>query len=112
MKNKLIQKSKYYFRCFQQKDLENMSKIFAKTLYLEDWDNKIKGKSKNLSFLRDIFNKNSFNIEVQNFFLHKTKKIVSCQIIITLKNKKKIKVIDVITFDKTLKITKIEAYKC
>ena len=49
---------------------------------------------------------------MQNFFLHKTKKIVSCQIIITLKNKKKIKVIDVITFDKTLKITKIEAYKC
>jgi hypothetical protein len=112
MKNKLIQKSKYYFRCFQKKDLENMSKIFAKTVYLEDWDNKIKGKSRNLSFLRDIFNKNSFNIEVQNFFLHETKKIVSCQIIITLKNKKKIKVIDVITFDKTLKITKIEAYKC
>ncbi len=112
MENKLIQKSKYYFRCFQKKDLENLSKIFAKNIYLEDWDNKIRGKSKNLSFLKKTFNKNSFNIKVENFFLHRTKKIVSCQIIITLKDKKKIKVIDVITFDKTFKITKIEAYKC
>jgi len=112
MKNKLIQESKHYFKHFQKKDLENLSNIFANTIYLEDWENKIKGKKKNLIFLKNIFSKNSFSIKVQNFFPHKTKKIVSCQILITLKDKKKIKVIDVISFNSKFKITKIEAYKC
>ena len=112
MKNKLIQDSKYYFKCFQEKNLEGLSNILANTVYLEDWENRIKGKKKNLSFLKTIFNKNSFNIKIQNFFLHKSKRIVSCQILITLEDKKKIKVIDVISFNKKHKITKIEAYKC
>jgi|TARA_B110000037_G_C16921924_1_gene424749 hypothetical protein len=112
MENKLIQESRHYFKCFQKKDLEKLSNIFASTIYLEDWENKIKGKKKNLNFLKKIFNKNSFNIKIQKFFLHKTKKIISCQILITLNNKKKIKVIDIISFNKKLKITKIEAYKC
>ena len=112
MENKLIKKSKFYFKCFQKKDLEKLSNIFASTIYLEDWDNKIKGRKKNLNFLKKIFYKNSFNIKIQNFFLHKTKKMVSCQILITLKNKKKIKVIDIISFDNKFKINKIEAYKC
>ena len=89
MKDKLIKESKYYFKCFQKKDIKSLSNIFASTIYLEDWENKIRGKKKNLSFLKTIFSKNSFNIKVQNFFLHKTKKIVCCQILITLKNKKK-----------------------
>ena len=38
--------------------------------------------------------------------------MIGCQILITLKNKKKIKVMDVISFNKKFKITKIEAYKC
>ena len=112
MKNKLIQESKYYFKCFQKKDLKSLSNIFANTIYLEDWENKIKGKKKNLSFLETIFSKNSFNIKVQKNFPHKTEKMISCQILITLKNKKKIKVMDVISFNKKFKITKIEAYKC
>ena len=112
MENKLIQESKHYFKYFQKKDIENLSNIFANTIYLEDWENKIKGKKKNLIFLKNIFSKNSFKVKVQNFFLHKSKKIISCEILITLNNKEKIKVIDVITFNKKLKITKIEAYKC
>jgi hypothetical protein len=112
MKNELIQASRYYFKCFQKKDIENLSNIFADTIYLTDWANKIKGKRKNLIFLKKIFSKNSFDIEIQNFFLHKTKKIVSCQILITLKNKKKFKVIDIISFNNKFKISRIEAYKC
>ena len=65
-----------------------------------------------LSFLKLIFSKNSFKIKTQNFFLHETQKIVSCQILITLKNKEKIKVLDIISFNNKFKITKIEAYKC
>ena len=44
MKNKLIQESKYYFKCFQKKDINNLSNIFSDSVYLEDWENKIKGK--------------------------------------------------------------------
>ena len=112
MKNKFIKQAKYYFKYFQTKDLKNLSNIFSNTIYFEDWDNKIKGKEKNLKFLKKIFSKNSFGIKVQNFFVHKDKEIISCQILIKLKNKKKIKVIDIISFNKSLKITKIEAYKC
>jgi len=112
MKNKLIQESKYYFKCFQKKDINNLSNIFSDSVYLEDWENKIKGKKKLLSFLKIVFSKNSFEIKSQNFFLHETRKIVSCQILITLKNKKKIKVLDIISFNNKFKITKIEAYKC
>ena len=112
MENKLIQEAKDYFKFFQKKDLKNLSNIFANTVYLEDWKNKIRGKKKNLSFLKKIFIQNHFHIKIQNFFLHKTKKIISCEILITLNNKEKIKVIDVITFDKKFKITKIQAYKC
>ena len=112
MENKLIQEAKDYFKFFQKKDLKNLSNIFANTVYLEDWKNKIRGKKKNLSFLKKIFIQNHFHIKIQNFFLHKTKKIISCEILIRLNNKEKIKVIDVITFDKKFKITKIQAYKC
>ena len=112
MKNKLIQESKYYFKCFQKKDINNLSNILSDSVYLEDWENKIKGKKKLLSFLKIVFSKNSFEIKTQNFFLHETQKIVSCQILITLKNKEKIKVLDIISFNNKFKITKIEAYKC
>jgi len=112
MKNKLIQKSRSYFNGFQRKDLKSLSDMFASTISLEDWENKIKGKKKNIDFLKNVFKKNSFRIKIQNFFLHKTKKVISCQILITLKNKKKIRVIDIISFDKKFKIKKIEAYKC
>lgn len=111
MKSRLIQESKNYFKYFQKKDIKSLSSIFANIIYLEDWENKIKGKKKNLIFLKNIFSKNSFKIKVQNFFLHKSKKIIICQILITLKNKKKIKVVDVISFNNKFKIIKIEAYK-
>ena len=44
MKDILVQKCRFYFKCFEKKDLESISKIFANNVYLEDWDNKIKGK--------------------------------------------------------------------
>ena len=77
MKNILVQKCRFYFKCFEKKDFEGLSKIFANNIYLEDWDNKIKGKKNNLKFLKNIFSKNSFKIKVQNFYLHKKKNIVS-----------------------------------
>ena len=112
MKNKLIHESKYYFKCFQKKDINNLSNIFTDSVYLEDWENKIKGKKKLLSFLELVFSKNSFKIKTQNFFFFFSQKIVSCQILITLQNKEKIKVLDIISFNNKFKITKIEAYKC
>ena len=111
IKEKIIQVTKFYFKCFQNKNLKELENIFANTIYLVDWENKIKGKKKNLNFLKKIFIKNTFQIQLKNFFLHKNKRIISIQILIKLKNKK-IKVIDIISFNKKYEITKIQAYKC
>lgn len=111
MEKKIIQTAKSYFKYFQNKNLKELENLFANTIYLVDWENKIKGKKKNLNFLKNIFDKNTFQIKLQNFFLHKNKRIISCQILIKFKNKK-IKVNDIISFNKKYQITKIEAYKC
>ena len=112
MNTKLINKAKDYFKYFQKKDLKSLSNMFENKILLLDWENKIKGKKKNINFLKSIFKTNTFNIKIENFYLHNTKNIISCQILIKFKNKKKIRVLDVIKFNKKLKITKIEAYKC
>ena len=52
MENKLIQESKHYFKYFQKKDIENLSNIFANTIYLEDWENKIRGKKNKFNFFK------------------------------------------------------------
>ena len=103
---------KNYFKYFQNKELKKLSYLFSSSIVLVDWENKIKGRDKFLSFLKNIFKKNSFKIILKEISYHQTKKIVFCEIIIILNGEKKIKVIDKITLNNKFKISKIEAYKC
>ena len=111
MNLKIKKESIEYFKNFENKKLNKLSDQFSSKIYLEDWENKIKGKNNLVNFLNKIFKNNSFKIEILDFFFNKNKLIVICKLIVAI-NKKKFKVIDIITFDKKYKIIKIEAYKC
>jgi hypothetical protein len=78
---------------------------------LQDWNNCISGRSKVIVFNKKIFSKfKNIKIRVKNIFFSKNFLTVACMIDVVL-NKSKIKVIDVIYFNKKLKIKKIQAYK-
>lgn len=111
MKKKLKNKCLIYFKYFESKSIFELSKLFSRNIILEDWDIKIQGKKKLLKFLREVFIKNTFKIKVINLFTNDLKRNVACQILLTTK-KKKIKIMDIIYFDKNYNITKIQAYKC
>ncbi len=112
MKKKLIIIATKYFKLFENKNIDELSKLFSHSVILKDWEIKIKGRKKLINFLTKVFDANSFKIKIINHFTNEIKKINACKIIITLKGKKKLQVIDIIHFDKNLKIKKIEAYKC
>ena len=112
MKKKLIIISTKYFKLFENKNIDELSKLFSHSVILKDWEIKIKGRKKLINFLTKVFAANSFKIKIIDHFTNEVKKIIAFKIIITLKGKKKLQVIDIIHFDKNLKIKKIEAYKC
>jgi general stress protein CsbA len=102
---------KKYFYYFSRKDILNLDLIFNKNITLKDWTTTIKGKNNVLSFNRKIFNKfKKIKIKIILICYNRKKKVYSCKIIIYL-DKIKLKVIDLLYFDKNHKIKKIEAYK-
>lgn len=109
---KIIQKKvRKYFKFFERKDLKGLEKMFANSIILKDWDHNIDGKVKLINFLKKIFLKENFKIKILNLYANK-KKNIACEILVSLKNKKNIKIVDVISFNKKYKIIKIQAYKC
>ncbi len=100
-----------YFHFFEKKNIVELEKLFSQSIIVHDWNNLVKGKKKSVEFNKKIFNSfNKINIKILNIFYEKSNKIVSCQIQITL-DKIKIKVVDILFFDKNYKITKVMAYK-
>tara|TARA_B100000989_G_scaffold291262_1_gene265537 strand:- start:194 stop:568 length:375 start_codon:yes stop_codon:yes gene_type:complete len=111
MEKKLINISKYYFRIFENKNLDKLEKLFTKDNILIDWENKIIGRKKVLNFCRNLFEKNEIKIKVIKIYTLKNRYTTSCQIEIKLNKKIYLRVVDIIHFNKNYKIKKIEAYK-
>ena len=111
MEKKLINISKYYFRIFENKNLDKLEKLFTKDNILIDWENKIIGRKKVLNFCRNLFEKNEIKIKVIKIYTLKNRYTTSCQIEIKLNKKIYLRVVDIIHFSKNYKIKKIEAYK-
>ena len=101
---------KEYFKSFSNKDLITLEKLFTNNIILEDWTTSIKSKKKVLKFNKKIFKSfKIINVKLEETFTNLKNNSFACKIIVQL-NKKKLKVIDIIYFDKKNKIKKIVAY--
>ena len=111
MKKKIYHIIKKYFLAFEKKKISVLESLFEETIILHDWNNFITGRSKVVTFNKKIFSKfKNIKIRIKNIFFSKNSLTAACMIDVVL-NKKKIRVIDVIYFNKKMKIEKIQAYK-
>ena len=101
---------KKYFKLFSNKDLIRLEKLFTNNVILQDWTTKIKSKKKILKFNEKIFKSfKKIDVKLEESFTNLKNNSIACKITVQL-NKKKLKVIDIIYFDKKNKIKKIVAY--
>jgi len=111
MKKKVNNIINKYFLAFEKKKISVLQSLFEKQIILQDWNNYISGRSKVITFNKKIFSKfKNIKIRIKNIFFSKDSLTAACMIDVIL-NKSKIRVIDVIYFNKKLKIKKIQAYK-
>ena len=106
----MINIAKKYFKSFSNKDLITLEKMFTNNIVLMDWTTKIKSKKKVLKFNEKIFKSfKKVSVNLEESFTNLKNNSIACKITVQL-NKKKLKVIDIIYFDKKNKIKKIVAY--
>ena len=99
-----------YFKLFSNRDLIGLEKLFTYNVILQDWTTNIKSKKKVLKFNEKIFKSfKKINVKLEESFTNLKNNSIACKITVQL-NKKKLKVIDIIYFDKKNKIKKIVAY--
>ncbi len=99
-----------YFKLFSNRDLIGLEKLFTNNVILQDWTTNIKSKKKVLKFNKKIFKSfKKINVKLEESFTNLKNNSIACKITVQL-NKKKLKVIDIIYFDKKNKIKKIVAY--
>jgi len=111
MKKKINHIINKYFLAFEKKDFFMLESLFEEKIILHDWNNYISGRSKVIAFNKKIFSKfKNIKIRLKNIFFSKSSLVAACMIDVVL-NKSKIRVIDVIYFNRKLKIKKIQAYK-
>jgi hypothetical protein len=102
---------KKYFKLFSSKNLEGLKDILDEKILLIDWNVKLFGFKNVLNFNYKIFKKfKKINVNVEETFTNSNNRSIACKIVISL-DRVKIRVIDIIYFNKKKKITKIEAYK-
>jgi hypothetical protein len=98
-----------YFKLWQTKNIEGISKLFDDEIVLEDWDNLIKGKDALLKFNLDFFNSvNLIELNVVSSHCFENTTFSELNIII---DGVKLTVLDKIVFNENLKITHIKAFK-
>ena len=108
-KKKIDQKIKEYFNFFSKKNLKQLDKMFSNDVELIDWNVRAKGKKKVLEINKKIFENKKINLIHYETYYNFFKKIAACKIQVVINNKK-LNVVDLIQFDKNLKIKKIIAY--
>ena len=98
-----------YFKLWQTKNIEGLSKLFDDSILLQDWDNLIRGKEAIIKFNSNFFNSvNLIELNVVSFHCYENTTFSELNIII---DGVKLTVLDKIVFDKNFLITQIRAYK-
>lgn len=98
-----------YFKLWQTKNIEGLSKLFDDSILLQDWDNLLRGKEAIIKFNLDFFNSvNLIELNVVSSHCFENTTFSELRIII---DGVKLTVLDKIVFDKNFLITQIRAYK-
>ena len=98
-----------YFKLWQTKNIEGLSKLFEDSILLQDWDNLIKGKEAVMKFNLDFFNSvNIIELNVVSSHCFENTTFSELSIII---DGVKLTVLDKIVFNKNFLITQIRAFK-
>ena len=110
MEKALTEKCKHYFKVFSEKNLKELSKLFATDIVLRDWDNFSTGKTNVLLTNKKIFD-NIKTIKVIPQSIYENKNVVIAELEILINGNEKILVVDIISFDDFGKICSIKAFK-
>jgi len=100
---------KNYFKFFNEKNTLKLASLFANNVILKDWNIDVTGKKKVIIANKKIFDLNP-NIKVKIKKVFFVEKNIFAILDINLNSKKKIKVVDHITLNRSNLITKIRAY--
>ena len=89
--------------------------MFSENISLKDWNISVKGKEEVIKAYQDIFD-NVKEIHAHRVKFHECGSTMCCEILINIYDEnntviEEIQVMDIITFDKLMKIKKIKAYK-
>ena len=110
MEKSLIECCEHYFKVFSEKNLEELSKLFADDVKLRDWENFSSGKSNVILTNKKIFdNVESINVKPKN--MYQDGNVIIAELDILINEKEKILVVDIITFNESAKICRINAFK-
>ena len=67
----LFKLTEEYFKAFSNKDILKLGEIFDKNIYLKDWEIEVFGFNDVMQVIEDLFEKNTFRIEIQNMYCDK-----------------------------------------
>ena len=109
LQKKIDQGLKRYFSSFSRKNLEELNDMFVDNIILKDWNIYAKGKKKVLEINKNIFKNKVIKVQLYEIYYNFKEMAASCKIQVKI-NKKKLNVVDIIYFDKDMKIKKIIAY--
>ena len=99
-----------YFYNFSLKDIDSLSKMFASSCQLRDWENSAVGKEDVVAIYEKIFNSVD-TITVTPRALYEDSDTIIAELLITINGKEQILVTDIITFNEAGKIISVRAYK-
>tara|TARA_B100000674_G_C37580473_1_gene796074 strand:+ start:130 stop:474 length:345 start_codon:yes stop_codon:yes gene_type:complete len=109
LQKKIDQALKKYFLSFSKKSLKELNDMFVDNIILKDWNIYAKGKKKVLEINKNIFKNKVIKIQLYETYYNYKEMAASCKIQVKI-NKKKLNVVDIIHFNKNMKIRKIVAY--
>ena len=99
-----------YFEHFSNKNIIALEQLFSEDIKLNDWEISAIGKKEVVEANKKIFNSvDTINVKLKELYIDKF--TATCLIEILVNQKEKLKVIDLIKFNKDNKITYISAYK-
>ena len=107
---KLIELAKKYFDYFSKKDIQNIKNIFSEDITLKYWEIEATGINDVVEANKKIFNSvESIIVTPKN--IYQDNFVLICEIDIIINNTEKLKVIDILKFNKNYKIKEISASK-
>jgi len=106
----LKETTKKYFEAFSNKNTQTLSELYADSVSLRDWDVDLSGKAAVLDANRKLF-ASVESVQISLLLAHQEGRTVASEIEIIIDDETILKVVDVIDFDETGKISNIRAYK-